>query len=374
MEEPDRALRKSKILVNKELTVYYESVFRCCDKNGDGFVSIFELKEFLEKQESSTIPDNVLECIINKFDKNCDTQLDFEEFVEMVNNKTFTETFQNATNRILRFIVLPQKETAHPFLKKTVTATGVYEKQFKFGFNTTGILMISILQVILFYSDSTCDAPGSIRRALYFHPCDKLTLYRYISYLLVHSSQTHLWVNVVIQIILGIPLEMVHSWRVIVIYLAGAVGGALVHSVFDRSGVLLGASGSDFALYAAHISVVVMNWREMSHPAVHLILFAVIVIIDVINIFTKMMTDVSHFCHAGGAIVGLLIGIDVVRNIKITKKEDIVWYISCVTLTLFFVTFITLDCTLKINVNCLYEHNSSYLCNVPSDNFNTILS
>ncbi|XP_056643141.1 rhomboid-related protein 3-like [Diorhabda sublineata] len=367
MEEPVKPLRKSKILVNRELTNYYKSVFKSCDKNDDGFVSILELKEFLEAQERSTIPDNVLECIIKKFDRNCDTQLDFEEFLEMVNNITFIETFQNATNRILRFILLPQKESAHPVLRKTVTRTGSYEKQFKFGFNTTGILIISILQVILFYSDSKCDEPGSIRRALYFLPCNRSTLYRYLSYLLVHLNQTHLWANVILQIIIGIPLEMVHSWRVIVIYLAGAVGGALLTSVFERSTIFLGGSGGDFALYTAHISVVLMNWREMSHPAVHLMIFAILVIMDIINVYIKMIRNVCYLCHVGGAVVGLLLGIDIIRNINLTKKENIMWYISCVTLCLFFFTLIILDCTLE-SYNCSDFGNKTYLmCNVTSD-------
>lgn len=74
-------------------------------------------------------------------------------------------------------------------------------------------------------------------------------LYRYI----------HLIVNLVFQLFLGIPLEMVHGWwRVMLIYVCGAFTGSLAHSVFDSHSFLAGASGGAYSLASAHVANVIM--------------------------------------------------------------------------------------------------------------------
>ena len=58
-----------------------------------------------------------------------------------------------------------------------------------------------------------------------------------------------------VQVVLGIPLEMVHSWwRVLIIYLAGVTAGSLGTSVADPTVYLAGASGGVYALLLAHIA------------------------------------------------------------------------------------------------------------------------
>jgi rhomboid-related protein 1/2/3 len=47
-----------------------------------------------------------------------------------------------------------------------------------------------------------------------------------------------------VQILLGIPLELVHKyWRVGLLYMLGVMCGALLFFVFDRDVYLAGASG-----------------------------------------------------------------------------------------------------------------------------------
>jgi len=66
-------------------------------------------------------------------------------------------------------------------------------------------------------------------------------------------------VNLAVQMMLGVPLEMVHRWwRVLIIYLAGAVAGSLATSVADPSVYLAGASGGVYAIMTAHLAVIIM--------------------------------------------------------------------------------------------------------------------
>lgn len=65
--------------------------------------------------------------------------------------------------------------------------------------------------------------------------------------------------NLIVQILLGIPLEMVHRWwRILFIYLAGVVSGSLFTSIVDPRVYLAGASGGCYALLSAHIATIIM--------------------------------------------------------------------------------------------------------------------
>lgn len=62
----------------------------------------------------------------------------------------------------------------------------------------------------------------------------------------------------------GLPLEMVHgSARVALIYMAGVAAGSLGTSVFDPDVFLVGASGGVYALLAAHLANVLLNYNNM---------------------------------------------------------------------------------------------------------------
>lgn len=62
----------------------------------------------------------------------------------------------------------------------------------------------------------------------------------------------------ILQILTGIPLELVHVWRIILIYILGSLGGSLTHYILDRSYALKGASGSVYSFYTAHIATVAL--------------------------------------------------------------------------------------------------------------------
>lgn len=82
------------------------------------------------------------------------------------------------------------------------------------------------------------------------------------------SSELHIAVNICIQIMLGIPLEMVHKWwRILIIYLCGVLSGSLFTSIVDPKVFLAGASGGVYSLLAAHIATIVLvrsaDWLDL---------------------------------------------------------------------------------------------------------------
>jgi membrane associated rhomboid family serine protease len=52
-------------------------------------------------------------------------------------------------------------------------------------------------------------------------------------YIFAHGDLWHLIGNVVAQVFLGSAMELVHKWRIPIIYLGSAVGGCLMHSLLS---------------------------------------------------------------------------------------------------------------------------------------------
>ncbi|KAM4701573.1 LOW QUALITY PROTEIN: rhomboid-related protein 2 [Discoglossus pictus] len=88
--------------------------------------------------------------------------------------------------------------------------------------------------------------------------------WRFISYMFVHAGVEHIIGNLVVQLALGIPLELVHKGhRVGLVYLAGVIGGSLASSVCDPLMALVGASGGVYALIGGYFMNIVVNFKEM---------------------------------------------------------------------------------------------------------------
>lgn len=94
------------------------------------------------------------------------------------------------------------------------------------------------------------------------------------------------------QMLIGIPLEMVHSsTRIACIYLAGVlagilkqfifmcdrynrnvfIAGSLGTSILDPGVYLVGASGGVYALLAAHLANIMLNYSNMEYGIFRLI-------------------------------------------------------------------------------------------------------
>lgn len=139
---------------------------------------------------------------------------------------------------------------------------------------------------------------------------------------------------------LGIPLEMVHKWwRVLIIYFAGVIAGSLGTSISDPSVWLAGASGGVYALITAHVATILMNWKQMEFAILQLLLFVLITSADVGQaIYNRYFAEphmqndrIGYVAHFAGAMAGLLVGINILRNLEVQTWEKVVWWASLVT-------------------------------------------
>ena len=68
--------------------------------------------------------------------------------------------------------------------------------------------------------------------------------------MLVHSGYFHIIFNILVQLALGIPLEMVHRWwRILLIYFCGVIAGSLITSITDPNVYLAGNSLNKFSFW-----------------------------------------------------------------------------------------------------------------------------
>ncbi|XP_013403003.1 rhomboid-related protein 2 [Lingula anatina] len=225
------------------------------------------------------------------------------------------------------------------------------------------IIFISVLETIIFivYAVELKGTKYEVTAAsgfpayspLIYNPARRYEVWRFVTYMCIHVGYTHLISNLVFQLVLGIPMEMVHEWwRMMIVYFLGVFAGSLAHSVTDPSSFLAGASGGVYALIGAQVGAIIMNWEEMQHrwmegagfgavlramlsAVTRLIVIGVFVIADVGIALWKRYgagesSRVSYAAHIGGAVAGVLMGTVALKNLEKKPWELKVWWISLV--------------------------------------------
>ena len=157
---------------------------------------------------------------------------------------------------------------------------------------------------------------------------------------MVHATgYEHLLVNLVLLLLVALPLEMSHGGlRVGAVYSLAVLAASLTSSLFQPGTFLAGASGGVYALSTAHLASMVLNWREDSlimrqrvrnrqaaAPTFgkvvrfgRILLVSAILLVDVLgSLLGEQKSSVSHLAHLVGAVVGLLVGLVLLRNRRV---------------------------------------------------------
>ncbi|XP_065170646.1 protein rhomboid-like isoform X2 [Atheta coriaria] len=170
---------------------------------------------------------------------------------------------------------------------------------------------------------------------LIYRPDKRLEIWRFFLYMLLHAGWVHLGFNLFVQLMVGLPLEMVHgSARVALIYMAGVAAGSLGTSVFDPDVFLVGASGGVYALLAAHLANVLLNYNNMQCGILRLFGILAIVSCDVgYAIYSRYAAEsmgppVSYVAHLTGAGAGLTLGLFVLKNFEQKLHEQLFSWVA----------------------------------------------
>ncbi|KAF6126933.1 rhomboid like 1 [Phyllostomus discolor] len=105
--------------------------------------------------------------------------------------------------------------------------------------------------------------PEYMKSPLVYHPGHRARAWRFLTYMFMHVGLEQLGFNALLQLMIGVPLEMVHGLlRISLLYLAGVLAGSLTVSITDMRAPVVGGSGGVYALCSAHLANVVMVMRQ----------------------------------------------------------------------------------------------------------------
>ncbi|KAJ6219412.1 hypothetical protein RDWZM_005224 [Blomia tropicalis] len=221
------------------------------------------------------------------------------------------------------------------------------------------ILTITLIELIFFsyyvvanQVGITTNGPIPIDSMFIYRPDKKGELWRFVLYMVLHAGWLHLIFNLLVQLLVGLPLEMVHgSARIGAVYMSGVLAGSLATSVFDSEVYLVGASGGVYALLAAHLANVLLNYNQIELGFLRLVGVFVVVSVDVgIAIYNRYANSfhqgsVSYVAHLAGALAGLTIGLLVLKNFEQKLHEQLIWwvalgvYVACILFALVYNVF-----------------------------------
>ncbi|XP_064546272.1 protein rhomboid [Drosophila montana] len=184
------------------------------------------------------------------------------------------------------------------------------------------MLLVSLLEILVFVFGGSAPPEDSL---LIYRPDRRLQLWRFVSYALLHASWLHLGFNVLTQLLYGLPLELLHgSGRTAVVYLAGVLAGSLGTSVVDSTVYLVGASGGVYALLAAQLANVLLNFGHMRQGLAQLLAVVIFVSCDLAyTLYCRQLAlvelpptiSVSYIAHMTGALAGLSVGLCLLRQL-----------------------------------------------------------
>ncbi|XP_076254016.1 rhomboid-related protein 3-like [Rhynchophorus ferrugineus] len=322
--------------------IYYHSVMTKFDLDQDGTLQKNELTNMLECHVD--VPEEVVNCIFDRADENGDNQLNFSEFWKMIKDSKLSKLFGHYKFCYLNYVV-PRKYVT--YLQKYDRAYSCCPPPFVFA-------LITVIQLVFFIvvkvEKNSDQSRPHIDEILQFHPTNRTQIWRYATYMFIHEGWPHLTYNIVVQLLFGITLELVHGWwRPLILYNLGVITSSLLVYVADQCTALSGASGGVYSLMTAHIGTIIMNYSDMEHACLHFIAIAILIIYDVLTstlLSTKELTnETSLVAHLGGAIAGFLIGIWVLRNVDVTDKEKIIWWVALALTTVLLTILIVLNAT-----------------------------
>ncbi|XP_037310983.1 rhomboid-related protein 2 [Pungitius pungitius] len=158
---------------------------------------------------------------------------------------------------------------------------------------------------------------GIWKSPLTYKPEARQEAWRFISYMFVHAGVQHIVGNLLMQLLVGIPLELVHKgFEVGMVYTSGVLAGSLCSSIFDPLSALVGASGGVYALLGGYFMNAVVNFREMI-PLLGVFRIAAIVIFVATDFgfafYRRFLSEdaglkVSFVAHFGGIVAGMTVG------------------------------------------------------------------
>ncbi|KAJ7397690.1 Rhomboid-related protein 3 [Pitangus sulphuratus] len=357
------------------------------DPDNTGYISTDKFRSLLQRHGSELDP-HKLEVLLALADSNSEGRICYQDFVNLMSNKRsnsfrqailqgnrrlcskalLEETGLSLSQRLIRHVAyetLPREIDRKwyydsytccppPWFMITITiveastpkasgnpphaAKGSAGAQTRVGVGPVQVAFFLYNGVVLDRFVLQVSHPLYLKNALLYHPQLRAQAWRYLTYIFMHAGIEHLGLNVVLQLLVGVPLEMVHgAARISFVYVAGVVAGSLAVSVADMRAPVVGSSGGVYALVSAHLANIVMNWSGM-RCQFKLLRMAVALICMSFEfgraVWLRFHPSAyppcphpSFMAHLGGVMVGITLGVVILRNYEQRLQDQTLWWI-----------------------------------------------
>uniref|UniRef100_A0A4W6FFH9 rhomboid protease n=1 Tax=Lates calcarifer TaxID=8187 RepID=A0A4W6FFH9_LATCA len=250
------------------------------DPENSGFISTERFRDLLATHGSELDP-HKLEVLLALADGNADGKICYQDFVNLMSNKR-SNSFRRAIlqgSRQLKGCSLRDEVglgLSQRLVRHVAYETLPREVDRKWYFDSYTycpppllILAITIVAVFMYYGFQLdrlvlqVSSPSFLKSPLPYHPQLRAQAWRYLSYCFMHTGIEHLSLNMAMQLLVGVPLEMVHgALRIGLVYVCGVLAGEVSGvSVTDMTAPVVGSSGGVYALVS---HVYVTAWEEIS--------------------------------------------------------------------------------------------------------------
>ncbi|XP_021431202.2 rhomboid-related protein 1 isoform X2 [Oncorhynchus mykiss] len=264
------------------------------DPDNTGFIAVENFTSLVEHHELQLDPSK-LDMLFALVQSNEEGQVCYQELIELMSSKrssSFRRAIANGRRTLQREILLD--ETGLGVYKRFVryvayeilpceTDRRWYFHQNRLCPPPIFMAIITIVQIIVFMCYGIMlnkwvlqtYQPDFMKSPLVYHPRHRHQVWRFFSYMFMHVGLEQLGFNALLQLMIGVPLEMVHGiLRISLLYMAGVVAGSLTVSITDMRAPVVGGSGGVYALCSAHLANVVMSqirciWEYSSQSVPH---------------------------------------------------------------------------------------------------------
>ncbi|XP_041076826.1 rhomboid-related protein 3 isoform X2 [Polyodon spathula] len=222
---------------------HWKTLFDQFDPESSGYISTEQFRSLLNTYGSELDP-HKLAVLLALADSNADGMICYQDFVNLMSNKR-SNSFRRAIlqgNRQRKSAALleePGLGLSQRLVRHVAYETLPREVDRKWYYDSyTGcpppwfIIAVAIVEVAVFvYYGLLLDRwvlqvshPLYLRNPLVYHPQLRAQAWRYLSYIFMHAGIEHLSLNVLLQLLVGVPLEMVHgALRIGFLYISGVL-------------------------------------------------------------------------------------------------------------------------------------------------------
>jgi len=161
--------------------------------------------------------------------------------------------------------------------------------------------------------------------------------WKYISSMFLHIDEIHLWMNLSMLLLVGIPFEVIHgSVRWIIVSFVGGVTGILYEQALfhmDGRSYLLGSSVAVYSLGGSYLSTLLLNYNQMGKVFVLLSCLSLIILIfqTVVDSTIIRTGRVAHIAHTSSFLQGFLVNGVVGVNIVNERLDTILFFLCLIS-------------------------------------------